>query len=194
VPSELVNAVRKAPPRLGDVKLVAIDGPSGSGKSGLADDLVAELGPTAALIRTDDFATWDDPVSWWPRLHRGVLEPLKAGQPGKYHRTEWVDGTPRPGKLITIEVPEILVLEGVSAARRSARRLLSVIAWCELPDPAERLRRAVARDGESTREHLLKWQRFESGWFAVDDPRGAADVQVFAERTSTTKVLRRTAE
>lgn len=162
-----------APPRLGEVTLVAIDGPSGSGKSTLADTLAADL--DAVIIRTDDFATWDDPVAWWPRLREGVLEPLAHGRPGVYTRTEWIDGVPRPGAMITVNPPKVLLLEGVSAGRRSVRRLLSALFWCEVPDPAERLARAVARDGESSRAPLMAWQRFENGWFAIDGTKAAAD-------------------
>jgi AAA domain len=164
------------PPRLGAVTLVAIDGPSGSGKSTYADKLAAELG--AEIIRTDDFATWDDPVAWWPRLRDGVLEPLAAGRPGAYRRTEWTNGTPGPGSMITVNPPKVLLLEGVSAGRRSVRPLLSALVWCEVPDPAERLARAVARDGESSRARLMAWQRFEIGWFAVDGTKAAADHRV----------------
>lgn len=168
------------------MRLIAIDGPSGSGKSVLADALLADLranGILAGLVRTDDFATWDDPVSWWPRLVEGVLVPLARNRLGRYQRTEWVDGIPRPGAMISVEVPEILILEGVSAGRRSIRPQLAKLVWCELPDPAERLERAVARDGEACREPLRAWQRFEDGWFAVDDPRSAADVVVSGGRT-----------
>jgi hypothetical protein len=174
------------PPRLGAVRLVAIDGPSGSGKSVLADSLLVDLravGTNTALVRTDDFATWDDPVSWWPRLVEGVLTPLEQNRPGGYQRTEWVDGTPGPGAMITVPVPQVLILEGVSAGRRSIRARLSALIWCEVPDPHERLERAVARDGEACREPLRAWQRFEDGWFAVDDPRSAADVMVSGGRT-----------
>jgi uridine kinase len=164
------------PPRLGAVTLVAIDGPSGSGKSTYADGLAAELG--AEIIRTDDFATWDDPVAWWPRLRDGVLEPLAAGRPGAYRRTEWTNGSPGPGSMITVNPPKVLLLEGVSAGRRSVRPLLSALVWCEVPDPAERLARAVARDGESSRARLMAWQRFEIGWFAVDGTKAAADHRV----------------
>jgi hypothetical protein len=170
-----------APPRLGTVRLVAIDGPSGSGKSMLADRVVAGLraaGYSTGLVRTDHFATWDDPVSWWPRLVDGVLRPLAGGRPGHYRAIQWVDGQPRPGPDITVEVPDVLVLEGVSAGRRSVRSWLSGLIWCAHPDPAERLERAVARDGEQCREPLRAWQRFEFGWFAVDDPRSAADVHI----------------
>lgn len=152
---------------------MAVDGPSGSGKSSFADQLLAGL-PDAELVRTDDFATWDDPVSWWPRLVDGVFLPLSRGRPGSYQRTEWVDGRPRPGPHVAVRVPSILLVEGVSAGRRSIRPRLSYLVWCEVPDPAERLARAVARDGEGCRQHLMNWQSFEAGWFAVDGTRPAA--------------------
>ena len=168
--------MKLGPPRLGDVTLVAIDGPSGSGKSTLADELAEDL--DAVIIRTDDFATWDDPVAWWPRLRDGVLVPLAGGRTGRYTRTEWAGGSPRPGAMITVNPPKVLLLEGVSAGRRSVRHLLSALVWREVPDPALRLARAVARDGESSRAPLMSWQRFETGWFAVDATKAAADHSV----------------
>jgi hypothetical protein len=171
--SEAADAILAAPPRLGDVRLVAVDGPSGAGKSVFADQLLAEL-PDAVLIRTDDFATWEDPVSWWPRLVDGVLTPLALGRPGRYQRTEWINGQPRPGAQISVRVPGVLLVEGVSAGRRSIRPRLSHLVWCESPDPAERLARAVARDGEASRPQLVTWQAFETGWFTVDGTRDAA--------------------
>jgi hypothetical protein len=179
--SDLTEGIRAAPARLGTVKLVAIDGPSGSGKSVLAGRLRAELGSGTELISTDDFATWDDPVSWWPRLRDGVLIPLAGNRPGHYRRMDWTSGTPRPGELITVGVPEVLIVEGVSAGRRSIRPKVSVLVWCELADQAERLERSVARDGEASRQHLTNWQLFENGWFAVDDPRSASTIRQTAE-------------
>lgn len=165
--------IELGPPRLGRVRLVAVDGPSGSGKSTYAARLAAALG--ASLISTDDFATWDDPVSWWPRLRDGVLEPLAAGRPGRYVRTEWTGGRPHPGATVAVEVPDVLVLEGVSAGRRSLAPRLSALVWCEVPDPALRLELAVARDGDAARGPLLTWQLFERGWFAVDATMRRAD-------------------
>ncbi|MGQ0842287.1 uridine kinase family protein [Actinokineospora sp.] len=131
---------------------------------------------TTALVPTDHFATWTDPVAWWPRLVDGVLTPLAAGRPGRYQAVAWSDGTPRLGEWITVEVPDVLVLEGVSAGRRSIEPLLSALAWVELPEPAVRLARAVARDGEACRAELVRWQAFETGWFAVDGTRDRASV------------------
>lgn len=178
--AEVVAHLRAAPPRLGAVRSVAVDGPSGSGKSTFADELISACRAEfdARLVRTDDFATWDEPVEWWPRLAEGVLAPLRRGLPGAYRRTEWPGGVPRLGARVAVEVPEVLVLEGVSAARREVRPFLSTVVWLEVPDPAERLARAVARDGVDSRAQLGRWQRFEDEWFAADRTRAAADVLV----------------
>ncbi len=136
------------------------------------------LGSGTALVSTDAFATWDDPVAWWPRLEEGVLQPLALGRPGEYRRMDWTSGAPRPGVLVPVEVPEVLVLEGVSAGRRAMRSRLSHLCWVAGGSAAERLERAVARDGESSRAQLRRWQLFERGWFAVDGTRGAAGTVV----------------
>lgn len=173
----IAAAALAAPARLGAVRLVALDGPSGSGKSTLADVIVGELrdrGVRTALVRTDHFATWDDPVGWWPRLARGVLEPLAAGRAGEYLPTSWGE----PVRPVAVAVPEVLVLEGVSSGRRRVAPLLSLLVWVELASAAARLERAVARDGEGERAHLRDWQRFEQGWFAVDGTRARAGAVV----------------
>ncbi|WP_255638525.1 uridine kinase [Amycolatopsis sp. DSM 110486] len=158
--------------------MLAIDGPSGAGKSTLAEAVVAELGTRAALVSTDAFATWDNPVAWWPQLERGVLEPLSAGRAGEYRRVDWTSGEPRPGELVTVGVPGVLVLEGVSSGRRSMRPRLSHLCWIEGGTAAERLERAVARDGEASRAHLRRWQLFEQGWFAVDGTPESAQTRL----------------
>ncbi|MBP2321517.1 energy-coupling factor transporter ATP-binding protein EcfA2 [Kibdelosporangium banguiense] len=166
----------EAPPRLGGVRVLAIDGPSGSGKSTLAREVVAQH-PGCVLVSTDDFATWDDPVSWWPRLENGVFTPLANGRPGRYQRMEWPGGVPRLGEWVTVEIPEILVIEGVSAGRRAVHDRLSCLVWVDFTCASARLERAVARDGERSRPHLRRWQQFESGWFAVDDPAARAGLK-----------------
>jgi hypothetical protein len=177
----LIAALLAAPARLGAVRLAAIDGPSGAGKSTFAVKVVAELraqGVLTELVSTDAFATWDDPVAWWPRLDDGVLRPLAAGERGSYRRTDWSSGQPRPGALVTVEVPEVLVVEGVSAGRRSVRPRLSHLFWLDGGGEAARLERSVARDGEASRADLERWQRFERGWFAVDRTRDAAQTRL----------------
>ena len=174
----VAEAVAAAPARLGAVRLLAIDGPSGAGKSTFAAAVCSALRARSLhteLISTDEFATWTDPVAWWPRLRDGVLREFAAGRPGRYRRTVWPDGVPRLGDQVTVAVPEVLVLEGVSAARASARRWTSHVCWLPGPDAETRLDRAAGRDGEWSRPELKRWQEFERGWFAIDLPRLHAD-------------------
>lgn len=177
----LAGDILAAPARLGAVRLVAVDGPTGAGKSTVAARLAADLrtrSVATAVVPTDHFATWDDPVAWWPRLVEGVLNPLQNGVPGGYRRTEWPGGVPCPGDWITVEVPDVLIVEGVSSGRRSVRPRLSRLVWVEFGDSATRLERSVARDGEPSRPELVRWQAFEAGWFAVDGTRARACVRV----------------
>ncbi|HEY4017876.1 MAG TPA: uridine kinase, partial [Pseudonocardiaceae bacterium] len=178
---ELADLVLAAPARLGAVRLVAVEGPSGSGKSTVADTLaqdLAERGVCARVVRTDHFATWTDPVGWWPRFVDGVLTPLARGESGRYQRQDWSSGVPRPGSWVEVEVPEVLIFEGVSSGRRAVRPALSVLVWVEVSPPEVRLDLSVARDGEPARADFVRWQAFERGWFAVDDPKAEADVLI----------------
>ncbi|MDN5759580.1 MAG: hypothetical protein L0H59_13790 [Tomitella sp.] len=171
------------------LEIIAVDGPSGAGKTVFADALVARLraeGRAVALVRTDHFATWDRPASWWPRLESEVLEPLAAGRPARYRSITWKEGDPVPGAVVDVPAagrsfPRVLVLEGVTAARRSIAGRLSRSYWVEWGDEKSRLESAVARDGEACRGHLRHWQRFERGWFAVDGTRSRCEV-VTAQR------------
>ncbi len=154
--------------------IVAIDGPSGSGKTTVADALVDRLrarGTGVVLVRTDDFATWDDPVAWWPEMESDVLHAFIRRRDYRYRPREWVDGEPRIGKRVWYRWEPLLIIEGVSAARRRVADRLTYSLWLDGGSAGERLDRAVARDGESSRAHLEKWQQFERGWFAVDRTR-----------------------
>ncbi|MFD9961009.1 uridine kinase [Amycolatopsis sp. NPDC058986] len=161
--------------------MLAVDGPSGAGKSTFARSIVADFRARdvpVVLLSTDEFATWNDPVAWWPRLFEGVLRPLSDGSPGAYRRMEWPPEGPCLGASVTVPVPEVLVLEGVSSGRSSVRPLLSHLCWVDGGDEAARLARSVARDGLDHRSDLRRWQLFERGWFAVDGTREAADSHV----------------
>lgn len=154
--------------------VVAIDGPSGAGKSTYAQRLVDDLradGNRVALVRTDHYATWDDPVSWWPLLIEEVIDPLTRGRNAFYRPMVWRAGVPSPGDELRLPWAPLIVIEGVSSARRSFADRISLGLWLDGGTADQRLERAVARDGEESRAELVRWQDFERGWFAVDGTR-----------------------
>jgi len=62
------------------------------------------------MIHTDDFASPENPVLWWPRLIKEALEPIARGAPSiSYVRTSWGPGHPtfNDRQLGTIQPNEI---------------------------------------------------------------------------------------
>jgi uridine kinase len=178
---DLAESVVRRPARLGGTRLVAIDGPSGAGKTVFAGRLAAALeavtGAPPPVVNTDDLlAGWADQVTFWPRLEEWVLGPLRAGRTGHYRRYDWHAG--RFGTEWTSVPPApVVVLEGVTAARATIRPEVSLSVFLSAP-PGLCLERALARDGEALRPYLEIWQRDEERHFAADVTANQADLLI----------------
>jgi uridine kinase len=148
---EVVEEVlRRQPPRGMTTRIVAVDGHGGAGKSTFAEVLAVPLG-ASQIVHTDDFASWDEPVHWWPLLIERVLEPLANDERARFVPTSW-DGPPRAP--IEILPGGNIVLEGVTASREAFRPYLTFAIWIETPRELC-LRRGIERDGVEAEE---QWQ------------------------------------
>lgn len=168
---DLVGSIMANP---GPVRLVAVDGPGGSGKSTFARQL-SEAAGRAPVIHTDDFATWDNPIDWWPRLLDQVVEPLARGDAAHYQRFDWPSGT--LAEWHTVEPAPIVIIEGVSAGRSEWAAHLSFVVWLETPRE-ERLRRAVERDGLGALDDWEFWMGEEDAHYERDPTRERADIVI----------------
>lgn len=170
----VLAAIRQRP-AVNDTRIVAVDGPSGSGKSTFAARLARRSG--APLIEIDDFLSWGDLSSWWPRFDREVLTPLLAGRGARYQVRDWVNdefGASLAG-WTTVDWAPTVVLEGLTCARREVADRLAYSIWVEAPESL-RLERGLVRDGESHRQLWLDHIRQEAEFFAADDTRSRADL------------------
>jgi uridine kinase len=174
----IAATIRRCEPRLGGTRLIAVDGPSGSGKTTFANRLGTVL--TAPVVHTDDLLDgWDDQFTFWDRLEKLVLAPLRDGRAGEYQRYLWHRGE-FGGKPVTVSPAEVVLLEGVSSARRVIRPELSLAVFVCAP-PDLRWKRALARDGGDDvafRAYLERWRRAEDRHFAEDDTAAYADLLV----------------
>jgi hypothetical protein len=160
--------------RPGGVRLVAVDGYGGAGKSTFAARLAAALGG-AAVVHTDDFATGAPGVEWWPRLEREVIVPLSAGATARYRRWDWDRG--RLAEWRVVEPMPAVVIEGVSSARRAAADRLAYAIWVDAPEQL-RLARGLERDGKEARASWDAWMAEEDAHFAQDGTRSRCDLVV----------------
>lgn len=170
----LAAGIRVAPARCGPVRVVAVDGPGGAGKSTFALRLAVALGGVQ-VVHTDDFAAWETPHDWWPRLEEQVLRPLGHGEAGRYQRYDW--GRREPAEWHDVPVAGVVILEGVSSARRAVAGRLSYAVWVETPQEV-RLRRGLDRDGEEALPLWRTWMAEEDRHFAHDETRLRADVVI----------------
>ena len=190
------------PARLGRTRLVAVDGPSGAGKTLFAGRLAAALAalPESSVgagvgagsgsardvdagldrvpvVHTDDLlAGWEDQFTFWSRLDEWVLGPLRAGRPGRYRRYNWVreEFTPR---WVTVPAAPVLILEGVSSSRAGIAPELTLAVFVTAP-PRLRLDRVLTRDGAEMLPYLTRWRQGERRHFGADATAHRADLVV----------------
>jgi uridine kinase len=165
----LATRILAGPARLGAVRLVAVDGGTGSGKTTFAGRLARALRARCRVdvVHTDDLLDgWDDQFTFWPRLVGTVFEPLVLGRPASYPVYDWYAHgftSQRP-----LPVPDVLIVEGVSSAREAGADVRTLEVFMDL-DPAARLRRSLVRDhGLGVDERLRHWVRREIEWYAAD--------------------------
>ena len=170
--AQLVAAVRTRP---GRVRVVGIDGCAGAGKTTLASQLGAALGDVP-VVHTDDFASHDVPLEWWPRMLHDVIEPLLRGEPASYQPYDWVNRRPAD-TTVTVEPNDVVIVEGVGATRRAWRDRLALRIWVDCPRDL-RLARGIARDGEELRGFWQEWMKAEDAYVADERPETYADVVV----------------
>jgi Uridine kinase len=165
--------INRAQTRCGATKVVAIDGPSGAGKTDFAAAL-ADRVPSALLLHMDDlYPGWDGLARAVADLHDQVLAPISRGEQATYRRWDWEQN--RYAEWHSLPATDLLLIEGVGSGSGPGRQYQSALIWLEA-DRDERFRRAIERDGESYLPHWRRWAAHEEALFAVDGTRSRADL------------------
>jgi cytidylate kinase len=153
---------------------VAVDGPSGSGKSAFSDRLSDVLG--AAVLRLDDLVPgWHGLAATPPMVAHDVLAHLAVGETGHFRRWDWT--LDRPGELVDCPPVTYLVLDGCGSGARIIRPFLSFLVWIDGPEDVRR-ERAMARDGDVYGSWWDVWAAQEREHFAAEQTKGAADLRL----------------
>lgn len=167
----------------GRPRIVAVDGRSASGKSSLAA-LLHDAVQLSAIVHTDDIAWHESFFEWTDLLRLGVLLPLRSGSAVNYRPPAWIDH----GRAGAITVPaglDLVIVEGVGAARRALADVLDAVVWVQ-SDFVEAERRGIDRDidqgsnGDRTQAIAFwhEWMTEELRFLADDRPWERADLIV----------------
>jgi chloramphenicol 3-O-phosphotransferase len=171
--AEIVALVDAREARCGTTHLVAIDGPSGAGKTTLAAQVAAAL--AAPTVHMDDlYPGWDGLHAATARLWSWVAEPLQSGHPARYRRWDWTAG--EYAEWVQLPPSEVIVLEGCGSGALPGGSVLSALVWVEA-DEAVRKARGLARD-PGYAPFWDRWATQERALYAADRTRERADLVV----------------
>jgi uridine kinase len=162
----------RKPARAGKTRVVAIDGRSGAGKSSLAAVVRGELGAPVVTLE-DLYGGWDGLERGIDLLVTEVLEPLSAGRAARVPRYNWVGAAWEAPWVL--ELPEVLIVEGVGAGARRAAAYETLLVWVESP-ASVRKKRALDRDGETVAPHWEAWAAEEEAMLCRERTAERADI------------------
>lgn len=177
---EVLSLVHAAVEHLGTTKLIAIDGPAGSGKTTLASRLghcLQEEGGTVVILHLDDmYEGWSGlNQELETRLLDQVLMPLANKSPARWQRYDWNVGA--FAEWVELPPPNFLILEGCGSGAQELASYTSLLVWVEA-DQEQRISRGISRDGPAVLANWLTWMDHETAHFAAQRTRDRADVHL----------------
>ena len=179
--TDVVSAINNSSVLCGNSRIVTIDGPAGSGKTTLANEIAIEFAKSkveVSVVHLDElYEGWDNALDsvLYERIDAWVLTPLRNGLDPKHLKYDW-----RLDKYTTwSELPAspIVIIEGVGSGHSSLREQVSQAIWVEA-DENLLLDRVVHRDGEGVRDEMLIWKARERAYFELHEVQKAAQIHL----------------
>lgn len=175
--AKILTAIETSPALCGNTKIVTIDGPAGSGKTTLANELSIELADSfgaMSVIHLDGlYEGWEDAIGQklFNRIEAWILTPIRNGLNPNHLKFDWNQG--KYARWSEAPLTPVVIIEGVGSGHTSIRQHVSQALWVEA-DEDLLLDRVVQRDGESIREEMLIWKVREQTYFESNDVKNSA--------------------
>ena len=177
--NEILERMRSGERRNHFSRIIAIDGPAGSGKTTLAARITSqwEEGVVCTVHMDDLYEGWDLALS--ERLTRtlvySIATPVSTGKNFSYRKYDWF----KKGfaELIESPLPSLLILEGVGSGQKDVRKFLDQLIWIDI-DHETGLQRVLRRDGDYLETEMRVWQKREREHFEHDNTRDCATFRI----------------
>jgi uridine kinase len=200
----IVAAIRRLTAGRTTPVVVALDGGSAAGKSTLATMIVREF--DAALIQSDDFFAaeitddgWEarsaaekarDAIDW-KRLRAEALEPLRAGEPARWHAFDFDAGVRPDGTyamrtdFVERKPSAVIVLDGAYATRPELGDSIDLAVLVDAPAGVRRARLAAREEKSWLAAWHARWDDAEAYYFTHVRPASSFDLVVTTSDHST---------
>jgi uridine kinase len=179
---DLINSILAAKPKFPNVRMIAIDGLAGAGKSTLAKRIKSNLqeqsGLKTAIVHMDDlYDGWENALTdqLTKTLINQILVPVSLAKNFSYRKYNWLSGS--FGDFSEEDSPEILILEGVGSGQKATRRYLDQLIWIDI-DAETGLQRVLQRDGDYLENEMRVWQMREISHFSKENTRDSATIRI----------------
>lgn len=172
--NRVLDAALAAGPRCGSTHVIAIDGPTGSGKTTCAealDDVVRARSLTCTVLHTDEVCPGWDGLAQLPEILESVLTRLATDGETTCPTWNWHAGAPGPAHRLAAS--QVLIIEGVGSGSRTCASFLSASVRLDAA-AAVRKTRGLARDGDTFAPYWDAWAAAESHYFAAEWSQNAA--------------------
>jgi len=173
----LAEQITQSPKLCGNVTLVTIDGPAGSGKTTLANAIAHHIQQAQVIAMDGLYKGWSKALEpqLWDRIEQVILQPLRQGKVAQYDAFNW--STQAFDIPVQFAPTEVVILEGVGSSHPKVKPSSSLNIWISAPE-ALLLDRVLDRDGSHIRGHMLDWQVAEREYFKQFDIESAADIHL----------------
>ncbi len=174
---EVVDLINKSKIFCGNRKLICIDGPAGSGKTTLANNLQKYLDQAFVIHMDEIYEGWEDSLNedLAEKINNWILKSMKSDAIISYKKYDWYEKKRK--EQITIQNYNFVILEGVGSASKKVRENSALNIWIEANSEIL-LNRVLKRDGESIRDNMLNWQKREKEYFSIQDTKNHCEIWI----------------
>lgn len=175
--NKVVELINESKIFCGDQKLICIDGPAGSGKTTLAKNLQNYFDQAFVIHMDEIYEGWEDSLNdgLAEKINNWILSAMKNNEKISYKKYDWYEK--KRLEEVNIQKYKFIILEGVGSASIKVRENSALNIWIEA-NPEILLNRVLNRDGESIRDHMLKWQIMEKEYFLKQDIKNHCDIWI----------------
>ena len=178
---ELKDFLPKLTAKCGESIVITIDGPAGSGKTTLANELSALFDSCYTIHMDDLYEGWDSTLtSDLTRKLSTIYSGVQRENRIRFAPFNWLES--KLDSQVDVAAPKYLIVEGVGSGQSATRDFVSLALWIEVA-PGLGLERVIKRDGPSVAQFMPAFMAAQDLHFSKEATKKSADYRLSGQGT-----------